>query len=487
MQSHSDRNSSVRWDRRAAHCTLLHLDSTDVKSRYVKCPGFPTYRPLTHDMCSRPASYNGIVLSPASNLLIVLRYSISLLHGVLMPRGKIHTRLLDRREKLAATIELLPNNTNLKQLLVELDAALDRATSGRYGICKICNEPIENHLLEVDPLLRFCFSHLEPREQTTLSQDQDFARQFAVSLPEQEEEEILLGEDDSARTHTGAWRIPRHLPAPGAPAPVIRRWRVFEALEAAWEILSRGRDVQRERDLEDFSRASLVQSELLPASHLRMEAWEVYYDYVSAGPVGGDYCDLVPAKNTGELFLLIGDAMGKGIAASIIASKLHAIFRALLELKLPIDELLERANRIFCECVLVTGYYATLVCGRAFSTGTIELINAGHLPPLLVHPGGAERLVATGVPLGLFYASKYEVTHIHVEPGETLLFYTDGVTEARNSSDTEYGPERLARLATERGHLAPKELVRACRDDVSAFTSRAPLSDDLTLLALRRV
>jgi phosphoserine phosphatase RsbU/P len=381
-----------------------------------------------------------------------------------MPRGKVHTRLLDRREKLAATIELVPNNTNLKQLLVELDAALGRVVSGRYGICEICNEPIENHLLEVDPLLRFCFSDLAPREQTTLSQDQLFARRFAVSLPEQEE--VFLRDISPER---------------GAP-----RWRVFEALKAAWQILRGGRDDQRERDL-DFSRASLVQSELLPEPHLRLEAWEVYYDYVPAGPVGGDYCDLVPSKNTGELFLLFGDAMGKGIAASMIASRLHTLFRALLELKLPIDEMLERANRIFCECVLVTGYYATLVCGRAFSTGTVELINAGHLPPFLLRSGGAERVVATGVPLGLFYASKYEVKHIQVEPGETLLFYTDGVTEARNSSDTEYGPERLARLATERSHLAPKELVSACRDDVSAFTSRAPLSDDLTLLALRRV
>ena len=391
-------------------------------------------------------------------------------------------RLLDRREMLAATIELLPNDTNLKQLLVELDAALDRVTSGRYGICEICNEPIENHLLEVDPLLRFCFSHLAPTEQTTFSQDQDFARRFSVSLPPEED----MADEEDERTSTGAWRIPTDLPTAGAPAPVARRWRVVEALKAAWEILRRGRNDQHERDM-DFSRASLVQSELLPASHLRLAAWEVYYDYVSAGPVGGDYCDLVHAKNTGELFLLFGDAMGKGIAASMIASRLHALFRALLELKLPIDEMLERANRIFCECVLVTGYYATLVCGRAFSTGTIELINAGHLPPFLLHSGRAERVVATGVPLGLFYASKYEVTHIQVEPGETLLFYTDGVTEARNSSDTEYGPERLARLAMERSHLAPKELVRACRDDVSAFTSRAPLSDDLTLLALRRV
>jgi sigma-B regulation protein RsbU (phosphoserine phosphatase) len=202
--------------------------------------------------------------------------------------------------------------------------------------------------------------------------------------------------------------------------------------------------------------------------------------------VGGDYCDLVPA-NTGELFLFFGDAMGKGIAASMIASRLHAVFRTLLDLKLPIDEMLERANRIFCDSVLITGYYATLVCCRASSTGTLELINAGHLPPLLLRPGGAERVVATGMPLGLFYASKYDVTHLEIKPGETLLFYTDGVTEARNRLNIAYGAERLARLATGQSHLAPEELVRVCRNDLSSFTSSDALSDDLTLLALRRM
>jgi sigma-B regulation protein RsbU (phosphoserine phosphatase) len=96
--------------------------------------------------------------------------------------------------------------------------------------------------------------------------------------------------------------------------------------------------------------------------------------------------------------------------------------------------------------VQIIGYYAKLVCGCASSEETLELINAGHPPPLLLRSGTAERVMSTGMPLGLFGASKYEATHIQLMPGETLLFYTDGVTEARNGSDTEYGVERLARF-----------------------------------------
>jgi len=382
--------------------------------------------------------------------------------------AEFRTLLLDRRNWLGSTIELAPNNTDFQKLLVEVDTALQRLATGRYGFCKVCNDQIEIPELLADPLRQYCFSHLAPAEQFKVLRDKGFAQQLGLRTTFEAPLDL-----DTA-----------HIPET-APAPTAKPWRVIEALRAGWRILRRGADDVGEREV-DIRRASDIQMMLLPTPHLRLETWEVYYDYAPAGPVGGDYCDLVPA-NTGELFLFLGDVMGKGIAASMILSRLHAVFRTLLDIKLSIGEMLERANRTFCECVQATGYYATLVCGRASSAGTLELINAGHPPPILLRDCGAERVVATGMPLGLFYASKHEVTHTRLAPGETLLIYTDGVTEARNGSDAEYGHERLARLAAEQSHLAPKELVRACRDDVSAFTSSAPLSDDLTLLALRRV
>lgn len=240
-----------------------------------------------------------------------------------------------------------------------------------------------------------------------------------------------------------------------------------------------------ERD-QDINRAVSYQSDLLPASHLQLEPWEVYFVYASAGPLGGDYCDVVPSQE-GDFFLFFGDAMGKGIAASLIVSRLHTLFRTLLHLKLPIEEMFDRANRIFCECARGSGYYATLVCCHASATGALELINAGHLPPLLLRRDGTERIMATGMPLGLFYTNNCEVAHIQLSAGETLLFYTDGITEARDSSEKEYGGERLERLVSERKHLGPKELVHTCHADVSAYAATTKLRDDLTLLALRRL
>ena len=161
-----------------------------------------------------------------------------------------------------------------------------------------------------------------------------------------------------------------------------------------------------------------------------------------------------------KLYFLLGDAAGKGIAGSMIASQLHALFRALLPLELTLNQLFERINRIFCESG-ATDYYATVVCGRASFGGALELVNAGHLPPLLLRSGQAMPLVATGLPLGLLYTSRSNVTEIQLAQGETLLLYTDGITEARDPFDVEYGQERLVNLAAGHSHLRPDELVRA--------------------------
>ena len=234
----------------------------------------------------------------------------------------------------------------------------------------------------------------------------------------------------------------------------------------------------------DLSQASNLQATLLPKLGLCVVPWETYYDYAPARKVGGDYCDLV-ASDTGDLFFFFGDAMGKGITGSIIVSHLHALFRTLVSVGMPIHQMIERANRLLCDSML-TDYYATLVCGRASSGGALELINAGHLPPLVLRLGQAIPLVATGVPLGLFNASTYEVTRTQLAPGETIFFYTDGITEARNPSGLEYSQERFERFVAQRNSLSAEVLVRECVADVMAFTAYAELSDDRTLMALRR-
>jgi sigma-B regulation protein RsbU (phosphoserine phosphatase) len=242
---------------------------------------------------------------------------------------------------------------------------------------------------------------------------------------------------------------------------------------------------QRRALEEDIELASRIQRKLLPNQRARTAHWEAYYHYAPAGPVGGDYCDLVIDERDGKIFFVFGDAAGKGVAASMLTAHLHTLFRTLHALDLPLDQLLARANRIFCESML-SDHFATLVCGRASAGGTIELANAGHCPPLMLHAGLQSPLEATGVPLGLFGTAKFGVHRIELAPGDSLLFYTDGLTEACNAAGAEYGAERVGRFAASRAELAPEHLVRECLTNLAEFQDGARLTDDLTLMVLQR-
>jgi len=243
---------------------------------------------------------------------------------------------------------------------------------------------------------------------------------------------------------------------------------------------------QRRALEEDLELAAQLQRGLLPEANLKFCGWIVSYHYRPLGLVSGDYCDLVVRENGArDLFFALGDVAGKGVAASMLMSQLHAIFRTLSASALPIQYLVERASRIFCETTMST-FFATLVCGRADSSGGMELCNAGHCPALAVQQGGITRLEATGVPLGMFCDGRYPTRQVRLDPGDTLILYTDGVSEARSPRNEEYGEIRLLELLARRRELPPEGLIRACLDDLNAFRRGQPLHDDLTMMAIQR-
>ena len=243
---------------------------------------------------------------------------------------------------------------------------------------------------------------------------------------------------------------------------------------------------QRRALEQDLELAGQLQRGLLPETNLRFGGWTVSYHYRPLGLVSGDYCDLVVGGNgSTNLFFALGDVSGKGVAASMLMSQLHAIFRTLAATELPAEALVERASRIFCETTMST-FFATLICGRADSSGEIELCNAGHCPALLSQEEKVTRLEATGVPIGMFCDGRYSTRHVQLAPGETLFLYTDGVSEARSCTDEEYGENRLVEFLVQQSHLPPDALTRACLDDLNTFRSGQPLLDDLTIMAIQR-
>ena len=233
----------------------------------------------------------------------------------------------------------------------------------------------------------------------------------------------------------------------------------------------------------DLALAARIQRALLPPTKFTVAGWQVRYHYAPAGLVSGDYCDLLDSN--GNLLFLLGDVSGKGVAASMLMSHLHATFRSLADADLPLDRMVEAANRIFAESTLA-GQFATLVVGRASRDGSVEFVSAGHLPLFHLRNLDANAQGATGVPLGMFTNAEFPVHRLSLDSGEALLIYTDGLSEARNLGGEEYGTERVRRIAAQHHAAPPDVLISECLSDWRNFTAGAKHTDDVTLLALRR-
>jgi sigma-B regulation protein RsbU (phosphoserine phosphatase) len=233
----------------------------------------------------------------------------------------------------------------------------------------------------------------------------------------------------------------------------------------------------------DLMLAAQIQQALLPPRDFSPAGWQIRYHYAPAGLVSGDYCDLFESK--GRLLFLLGDVSGKGVAASMLMSHLHATFRSLADADLPLDRMVEAANRIFSESTMA-GQFATLVVGRASQDGSVEIVSAGHLPLLQLNGTDTRSQGATGVPLGMFTNTSFPVDRFSIEAGDSLLIYTDGLTESHNAAGEEYGLHRVKAIANTHGKCSPPDLISHCLSDLRDFTAGAKQADDLTLLAVQR-
>jgi phosphoserine phosphatase RsbU/P len=229
--------------------------------------------------------------------------------------------------------------------------------------------------------------------------------------------------------------------------------------------------------------ARQVQLSLLPSRQCCPSNWETAFTYEPAGFVSGDYVDLIPSV-ADEFYFALGDVSGKGVAASILMSHLHASLRALLPSKQSVAEVLTIVSRTFCESTLPT-QFATLVLGRADDHGTVELVNAGHTPVILVENGTVRLIPGTNLPLGIFCATEFTSEKQSLRPGSTLLLYSDGVTESTDVSGAEFDLTGAMGGIASPDMLSLPEILAKINNSIGEFTSDAQLGDDRTMLALR--
>jgi serine phosphatase RsbU (regulator of sigma subunit) len=236
----------------------------------------------------------------------------------------------------------------------------------------------------------------------------------------------------------------------------------------------------------DLEIARQIQFGLLPFEPYDQDGLSIRASMRPANTVGGDYFDLIDLGG-GRLALVLGDVAGKGMPAALLMALLQASLRTLITAGFRGSELLTKLNaHLFANIPsnrLITLFYAEVDPG----SGSLQYINAGHNAPFVLRAGGAvERLPATAVALGVMEDETFAPAAARLAPGDRLFLYTDGVTEAFNPKDEEYGEARLQALLGESQETAPELLVEAVVREVLAFCGPAAPRDDITLMLVTR-
>jgi serine phosphatase RsbU (regulator of sigma subunit) len=231
-----------------------------------------------------------------------------------------------------------------------------------------------------------------------------------------------------------------------------------------------------------------IQRSLLPRRFPEVEGWRFAADYEPAREVGGDLYDVFRVRGSGAaLALLIADVTGKGVPAALLMADVKALLHAAADNAGDPADALSRVNRILAverrSSLFVT---ASLVAVNP-ATGALRLASAGHEPLVLIGRGGGVQQIEAGGPiLGAFAGATYDLRARDVAPGETVVLYTDGITDTRSETGAFYGEKRLLALLAGLGGLEPDEVRAAVVEDVRTFRGSSEVFDDLTILIARR-
>jgi len=247
--------------------------------------------------------------------------------------------------------------------------------------------------------------------------------------------------------------------------------------------------VVMKRDLEI---AKDIQAWMLPGAPLQIPGYQIAYATQPANTVAGDYYDVIlrPGRETSadRILFVVADVAGKSIPAAMVMATFQASLRTLSTSGGALAELVTGVNRYTCSnsqggARFTTAFFAELDP----ATGNLVYINAGHNVPILRKKSGTvERLEVGGLPVGIFAESAYQVGTTRLEGGDWLVIFTDGIVEAENAKEEEYGEPALIRLVDRESASTPAELLQRLWADLDLFVGNTPQHDDITCLLLKR-
>lgn len=258
----------------------------------------------------------------------------------------------------------------------------------------------------------------------------------------------------------------------------------FEATKSLESVRLMHEEQEKKSLEQELGMARQVQVALSPSAIKPLDHFEVAASSVPSRFVGGDFYDLIPVKDERFVFAL-GDVSGKGVAAALLAAMAQGAMQVQFAGNLPLTEVITSLNKMLVQRS-ASNRFITLFCGVLDREGHFTYINAGHNLPILIRSTGeTEMLTTKSVLLGAFDFIEYKPRQTRLNPGDVVVIYTDGVTEAVNADNEMFSDERLEELVKQSVSLSAEQIKQRILDEVISFTSGLPQGDDITLIVLK--
>ncbi|QQS41892.1 MAG: SpoIIE family protein phosphatase [Acidobacteriota bacterium] len=243
---------------------------------------------------------------------------------------------------------------------------------------------------------------------------------------------------------------------------------------------------ERERMERELALATEIQQRFQPSAPPQMDAYELQGISFACYEIGGDYYDFIPRHN-GNMLIALGDVSGKGTAAALLMSSLHAAIHAQTMAKSELPVMVRAVNEYLAHNTPTNRFITFFVAELNPETGELSYINAGHNPPLVGRADGTvEELDSGGFPLGIMPGAEFELGKISLKEGEAVIVFSDGVSEAENTAGEEFGIERLTSVVKNHIGRSASGLRDKIESELSGFTGTAPANDDITLVIVKR-
>jgi sigma-B regulation protein RsbU (phosphoserine phosphatase) len=260
------------------------------------------------------------------------------------------------------------------------------------------------------------------------------------------------------------------------------------ALENAWHFKDTLARQQLEKELE---LAAGIQRDLFPASLPPLARLDIAARNRQAKQVGGDYYDVLPFASSEPVdphLLCVADISGKGISAALLMSTIQATLRSLLRRESSLLEIAGVANELLYATTPANRFATAFLCAVDPPSGACRFVNCGHNAAVLLRAGGqVQMLDGPGLALGLFPMKMFQELAFQLDPGDILAIYSDGVSEAQNEAEEEFGVDRLAGCLKEKDAQPAAEIVDHVLASIDRFAGRAPQFDDITLMVVKRM